>query len=360
MKNLIYNKSLLTDEHGREYYLDNAKFILIFFVVMAHLFGTLKHADVTYVSYISTAVWNYLNTFHMATFIFISGYLAKRFVKKGYTLQKPVTYFLIYVFAQLLFTFCEKYWWSGDPASETVSIFKAEGSLWYLQCLIIWYLLLPMLDQVKPKYMIGGAILIALAVGYDTKVNDYLSFSRVLVHMPFFMAGYYTDKNRLDRLNQPKVKLGAWAALLVIFVVEFCLYRNIPGNLLPCNSPYRNCGLKGPAGVWWLYRLAFYLVVFVMIFSFLAVVPRCKTFFSKWGSRTLAVYLFHRIFYRCFEEYGWYKAFGNSWLGLIALFFVVAAVTCILSLKPFSVPFDLIQKIKITGLLKDKTTAESK
>lgn len=360
MQNPIYNKSLLTDEHGREFYLDNAKFILIFFVVTAHLFGTLKPAEVTYVSYIGTAVWNYLNTFHMAAFIFLSGYLAKRFVKKGYSLQKPATYFLIYLFAQILFTVCEKFWWAEDPSSVGVSLFKAEGSLWYLQCLVIWYLLLPMLDQIKPKYLLPGAVVLGLIVGYDHGVNNYLSFSRVLVHLPFFMAGYYTDKAALDKLNRPKVKAVAWTILIAVFVGEFLLYRNVPSNLLPCNEPYSECGLKGPAPVWWLYRLAFYLLVFVLIFSFLAVVPRGKTFFSKWGSRTLAVYLLHRLFYRTFDTYAWYEYFNRSWLGLLALLGVCIALTCILSLKPFSIPFEWIQGIKITGILKEKEPVDRK
>ncbi len=351
MKNLLYEKGVFTDDKGREYYLDNAKFILIFFVVCAHLFGTMKGADVSYVSATAYGVWNWMNTFHMATFIFISGYFAKRFVKKGYTVQKPITYFLIYLVAQFLFIVAELYWWHGAAGW---TIFKAQGSLWFLQCMTIWYLLLPMLDQFKPKYMLIGAILLALVVGYDFKVNDYLSFSRVLVHLPFFMAGYYTDKVDLEKLKKPAIIAGSWVYLILLFVVDTVLGKKVPSKLLTCNHPYSDCDFQGPTAIWWLYRLAFYLVVFGCIAAFLAIVPRCKTFFSKWGSRTLAVYILHRFVYRSFMYYGWSDYFDDNWLTMLGLLAFVILVVVVLSLKPFSIPFDYIQKISIRKSLKER------
>lgn len=347
----LFEKDVLTDEKGREYYFDNAKFVLIFFVVCAHLFGTMKGAEVSYVSATAYGVWNWMNTFHMATFIFISGYFAKRFVKKGYSVQKPVTYFLIYLVAQIGFIVAELYWWHGAAGW---TIFKAQGSLWFLQCMTIWYLLLPMLDQFKPKYLLPGAILLALLVGYDIKVNDYLSFSRVLVHLPFFMAGYYTDRASLDKLKKPGIIAASWVYLALLFVGDVLLGHRIPGHILTCNLPYAECGFTTPSYLWWLYRLAFYVVVFGCILAFLAITPRCKTFYSKWGSRTLAVYLLHRIVYRSFQYYGWSRYFDDNWLTMLALLGFVILIVFVLSQKPFSIPFDYLQKIRIRKVLKDR------
>lgn len=354
MDNLFWNKNFLVDEKGRSFHFDNAKFLLIFFVVLAHLFGDLRGSDVAAVSIFSTGLWSYLNTFHMAAFIFISGYFAKNFMKKGFSVQKPFGYFFIYLAAQIVFIVCEKYIWSS-PDKIAWTIFKAQGSLWFMQCMVIWYLLIPMLDQFKPKYIISGALLLGLIIGYDIRVNDYLSFSRVLVHLPFFMAGYYTDAKLIERLKNKKIIAVSWFVLIAVFAVDILIGKKMPNNLLRCNTPYNDCGFDIlPKPLWWVGRLAFYVVTFLLIASFLAVVPKFKTFFSKWGSRTLAVYLLHRLFFRSYEALGWYKYFNGSVWGMVAVFFISLALVILLSLKPFSIPFSYLQNISIKKALKDK------
>ena len=354
MKYLLWDRNALADEKGRTFYFDNAKFVLIFFVVLAHLFGALRSSDVPVVSIFSTGVWSYFNTFHMAAFIFISGYFAKNFMKKGFSVQKPATYFFIYLAAQIVFIVCEKYIWSS-PDKIAWTIFKAQGSLWFMQCMVIWYLLIPMLDQFKPKYIIPGAILLGIFVGYDIRVNDYLSFSRVLVHLPFFMAGYYTDLKLIEKLKEKKFITFSWVVLIAVFVIDVLIGEKTPRGLLRCNTPYNDCGFDIlPKSLWWVGRLAFYVVAFLLIASFLAVVPKFKTFFSKWGSRTLAVYLLHRLFFRSYETLGWYKYFNGSVLGMVAVFFIALALVLLLSLRPFSIPFDYLQKISIKKALKDR------
>lgn len=352
MENLLWNTKTLTDEKGRSLYFDNAKFLLIFFVVLAHLFGDLRSSDVPAVSIFSTGLWSYFNTFHMAAFIFISGYFSKTFMKKGFSVQKPASYFFIYLAAQVVFTVCEKYIWSS-PDKVTWTIFRAQGSLWFMQCMVIWYLLIPMLDQFKPKYIIPGSIILGIIVGYDIRVNNYLSFSRVLVHLPFFMAGYYADSKLFEKLKKKSFIAFSWIVLIAVFIIDVLIGEKTPRSLLGCNMPYENCGFDIlPKPFWWVGRLAFYAVAFLLIASFMAVVPKFKTIFSKWGSRTLAVYLLHRLFFRSYEALGWYKYFNGSVWGMVAVFFIALALVTLLSLKPFSVPFDYLQKINIKKALK--------
>lgn len=351
MKNFIYTKGLYTDEKGREFFFDNAKWLLILFVVTAHIMGTMMHSDNSHVAMLTKGIWSFFNTFHMAAFIFISGYFAKRFVKKGYSLQKPATYFIIYLAAQIMFILLGKFLWKTGAGW---TIFRPQSSLWFLQCMTIWYLLLPMLEQVKPKYMIIGAIVLAIVAGYDKSVNDVLSFSRVLVHLPFFMSGYYMDKSWFEKLNKCYIKLVSALFLLGIFAADLLLGNKLPGWLLTCNTPYAECGFKAGPALWGVYRLLFYIVAFLMIFAFLSLVPRCKTFFTTWGSRTLAVYILHMIVYRSFKSFEWYKYFEGSLKGVIIVAGIILATVVILSLKPFSVPFDLLMKIKIKPFLKEK------
>lgn len=64
---------------ARDYYFDNAKFILIFLVVFGHLMQPfVADYDSVHILYI------FIYTFHMPAFILISGYFAKGFRKSGY------------------------------------------------------------------------------------------------------------------------------------------------------------------------------------------------------------------------------------------------------------------------------------
>jgi fucose 4-O-acetylase-like acetyltransferase len=63
----------------RIHYFDNAKFILIFFVVLGHLIS-----PYSYDNQLLSAIYKWIYTFHMPAFILISGYFAKSIKKKGY------------------------------------------------------------------------------------------------------------------------------------------------------------------------------------------------------------------------------------------------------------------------------------
>ena len=63
----------------RDFYFDNAKFILMFFVVFGHLLQSYIDTDV-FISYIYRLIY----TFHMPAFILVSGYFAKGIYEKGY------------------------------------------------------------------------------------------------------------------------------------------------------------------------------------------------------------------------------------------------------------------------------------
>lgn len=169
-----------------------------------------------------------------------------------------------------------------------------------------------------------------------------------------FISGYYTDVKLIETLKEKKIIAISWV-VLAVFVIDILIGKKMPTDLLRCSTPYNDCGFDIlPKPLWWVGRLAFYVVTFLLIASFLAVVPKFKTFFSKWGSRTLAVYLLHRLFFRSYEALGWYKYFNGSVWGMVAVFFISLALVILLSLKPFSIPFSYLQNISIKKALKDK------
>jgi fucose 4-O-acetylase-like acetyltransferase len=120
------------------------------------------------------------------------------------------------------------------------------------------------------------------------------------------------------------------------------------GDLLRCNTPYAKIKaltivprlLQGTSRVW------FYGIASALIISFLALVPRGKTVFTKLGKETLSVYVLHIFLYLANRQFKWYLLFASPW-GIAAMGLIALAITVLFSVKPFTLPFHGLQKIKV-------------
>ncbi len=341
--------SKYTDDKGRDYFFDNAKFILILFVVLAHSIAPLKSAHDS-----AKAIWILLNSFHMSCFIFMSGYFAKSYIGKDGTVkyQRLFTYIMYYVFAQAAMTLFE-YFVLGDKDIQ-ISIFVPRPALWYLLSMILWFTVLPFVSKFKVPVVIIGAFMAGLLVGYDQKAGGFLSICRAVNHFPFFMAGYYFKKDWLFKYRNVWTRLLSLAVILSFLAFAFFKYDIIATRIIECSYNYKGAKLKlfTAAPVMWVNRLIFYIVAAILCAAFLTLVPRTKTFFTKFGSRTLQVYIIHRFLYFCETEYEWFKLPFFDNFGVYKMMAIAVIITFILSLKPFEYPFNWIAKIKIAPLLK--------
>ena len=344
-KNMLQKQKEKTfiDEKGREYFYDNAKYILITLVVMAHFISPLKEERQNVYN-----AWYVINTFHMPAMIFISGFLAKRYIRDGkFNIQKPFTYILLYTAAQIALSLFEVFILKDDIG---FSYFNARSSLWYLQCLILWYLLLPYLDKLKPEYVMVFLTLAGIFIGYDEKVGQFLSIGRAFVHFPFFMLGYYIPKDFVEKLKRRKVVvvLIIVSVLLIIFHVKT---QFVPWQIPLGKYSYYDMEDGIVLRYRWIYRIIFYISAIVWGSTARALTPRAKKIFTKYGARTLQVYIIHRFIYLAEMEYEW-AAYFDSTLGSVLLAAIAAVMTWILSHKIFEYPFKWIQNIKINRLLK--------
>ena len=72
------------------------------------------------------------------------------------------------------------------------------------------------------------------------------------------------------------------------------------------------------------------------------------------------MYIIHRLIYFLETDYKWFKLPFFDTYGIPKMLIIAAAVTFILSLKPFEYPFKLIAKIKIDPLLKSTPKVSNK
>lgn len=161
----------------REAYIDNFKAILIFLVVYGHMLEKVSFKG-------SQIIYIIIYSFHMPAFAFLSGICFKKNTNW-------ITKFLVpYIICQTIYII---YYSFEENKLLELQYTTPIWILWYLLALIIWYILAEMLlkSEYNDLIVIGISFFIALLVGYESTIGEYLSLSRVLVIFPFFLCGIY-------------------------------------------------------------------------------------------------------------------------------------------------------------------------
>ena len=321
---------------------DILKFFLMFFVVLGHIADCYTSDNQT-----MRSLYVFIYSFHMPLFIFLSGLFAKNTINnKRYS--KIFGYLLMYFFSQVLFAL----YGLINTGKISINLITVGGLPWYMLAVFAFMLITVALRNLKPSYVLTISILLALVVGYDAGIRDFLAISRIIVFFPFFYLGYVTNADSLQKITDKKwVKI---VSVVVILIAAALVFHNsekvyILRPMFTGRNPYSTLNEYQNFGA--LIRLLCYCVSVVLGFAFIAITPK-KTPFSilaKFGSRTLAVYVFHYIvIYLLYNQFH-IKAFLASLFagrgsGLIILPLALT-ITVVLSLKPLSVPLNAILNI---------------
>ena len=272
-----------TDSQGvpYSYLVDNIKVVLIFLVVFNHLIAF----QLVKVDMVVRYVWYGITIFHMPAFIFISGYLSK----KPQDVLKNVKNLLIpYILGYSLTWYA--YIWTGR--SMDYELLRPSGTvMWYVLALFIYRLTIEALGKIR--FIVPLSIIFALWAGTRPEFTTYLSSSRIVVFFPFFVAGYLWKSDYTDVVRKFK---GKWilllvSALLLYAVPNFMIANEIPVDIFRGNHTYQLSGMDDITGM--LIRLLMYLVSFVLVLTFLALIPDVKLPVTFVGRNTMGIYFFH-------------------------------------------------------------------
>lgn len=331
---------MIEAKQQRDYLFDNLKFILISMVVIAHFISPL--GSIFAIRYI----YRYIYIFHMPAMIFISGYFSKKSVKDGKLLKNKIfNYILIYIIFQTIYTIIN---------GGKFSIYQSQMGLWYIQCLIIYQMILPIITRIKPKYSIVISVILCLLVGIDRYATHTASLSRSLVFLPFFLTGFYLDRQSINKLcfNKFNRILGVF----IFFVVGFILFKNLLTfnwllNLSSGKASYLAMNLSILEGI--IYRFIWLVITLLLIFSLIAIIPNHKTIYTKFGSKTLQVYLLHLIIIIILRNTSFFTYLTQYNQNIVTLTAILLGeiLTIILSFKIFSYPFDFLMNIKFRNIL---------
>lgn len=281
----------------RDYRYDNIKALLIFCVVFAHLQNLFSGS-------LSETLYRTIYIFHMPAFIFVTGRFARFDLRRILTRQV-----LLYGIFQVLYITWD-HLVLGEP--WVLQFTTPRWILWYLMAVALWQLLLPALDTDRPARMaltLALSLGLALAAGYWQRLGFWMSLSRVVVFLPFFLLGLYGGKGKgPDLSRRARRNAGTLWGLLAAGLSWALLRLNVSRGLLYGALSYADCGC-GPE-----LRLLHTLAASCWIGALACLAPaRRIPLVSALGRNTLTVFLFHGLAVRVIGSRGWFFGSSEKW-----------------------------------------------
>lgn len=264
---------------NRNYLVDNLKVILIFAVVFGHTIEYyINQNDILRGAYI------YIYIFHMPLFVFISGYLSKKSTKSNEDIVRKLL--IPYIFFNTL-------WYIGVYLATGINMFSIVypgWTLWYLISLFFWRLSLKYITNIK--FIIPISFILGLLIGLDKMGEDFLSLSRTIVFLPFFLIGYYTNETYFKKINNINKGIGSFIVIIFIIIAMYIAkYEIIDYKFLYNSHAYDTNNLSVLEGI--ISRIILYISSIILSVGVISLMPSKKVFYSKYGKNTMNVYVFH-------------------------------------------------------------------
>jgi len=307
--------------------LNNVKGLLIFLVVFGHLLSPFRKNSIE--------LYLFIYSFHMPLFILLSGYFAKRA-----SFKKVINLVLLYLIFQPL---CREYSVLLHPGK--IFKFKYEVpyfQLWYLVSMIAWYLIAIGINYLKlNKYQKVALVMGCFAIGiaskyftepvvdmmkyYDSKFYSYtFSYQRTLSFLPFFILGLVLTEDTMIKLYQSlKAK---WIVVVAAIAGIFTYYHvtSTTNQIKILKGSYGVYEMKGALPHTTTVILIGYVIAIVMCYVILNVSGSKNNILTKWGERSLPIFLFHSFFVMYLKRLSFFN--GLNFAVLLGLLIVISVI----------------------------------
>jgi fucose 4-O-acetylase-like acetyltransferase len=310
MKFAIHNPTVA--QAARDVRIDSVKGGLMILVVMGHLLEIYTSRSPLYM-----AICSAIYVFHMPLFVLTAGMFSKVVMEEKdcraivSRLIVPLVIFQTLYLALLAAK-------SGRLAAPPL---QPHWILWFLLSMVLWRLALPLFARIR--YGVAGAVLIALAAGYNPEIGYAFSLSRTLYFFPFFLLGYLYRERILAT-----IPAWRWPMLpvlaLILGGVMWWSFAGLPHEALYGSRGYDAAPVLADAPL--LGRGLMLALSLLASFAALAVMSVRSRFLAWLGQRSLSIFVLHGFFIMALGKLK--LAPGPLLLvGLAAVAVVIAAVT---------------------------------
>jgi len=289
---------------SRDPWFDNAKLLLVVLVVVGHGWTVLPADGV------AARPYDFLYSWHMPAFVFVTGYLSRTFDYSRSRLWKLVrTVVVPYVLFECAMALFRIY----VGGEELEGLFAdPHWPMWFLAALFFWRLATPVFRALPW----GFPVAVLLSLGAGLWAGDTLDLARVVGLLPFFVLGLKATPERLEWVRgRVPAALGV-AVFVGIWLLSSQIDRWASTEWLYYRAQYDEFAMSDTRAA--LTRLVILTVGVAGTFAFLTLVPRRTTWFTRMGAATLVVYLFHGfavkgLDYTAYTEW----SADHPWLGFV-------------------------------------------
>lgn len=306
----------------RSYFFDTFRGLLIWTIPISHFTmvgGNFHQASFGGVVYIT------INVFVMQAFVFLSGYFSKR------PQRARETAFKTFLFPYLLlvpFFYGVRYLINGGAHLTWID---PPLALWYLVALFVYRFFL--VDFIKSKYILQISIIIYLVAGLIPWLDGTLALGRVVSYFPFFMLGYFCQKEHIAKIQSLKAWHCAILGIVLVGINVLLAYK--------CPVSVEFYLLRGPGaafGLTWyvdiLMRIADFIIPCLWIVLMLNILPKGKNYLTYVGMNTMSVYILHLIVRQLVKKFD--LPDPNMFVYYICLFGLASLCVVVFSSPPVS------------------------
>lgn len=337
-------------EKERVYLWDNLKFFSIICILVLH--STIPYAmDGMALMYYGQT---FINLYPMTMFAIISGFWFKERSIKNLA--------ILFLWPCVLFTIINGVLGITSPHFTDYLgnfMFKAGYAMWYLLALFLFSIVLRQLNKRNnATTILIIAVAFAMTIGVLPIPNRFFDIQRISSLFPSFAFGFWLRKavckNSVTLPSLDGVKQWGGVTIsyrtLCIVILSFCIlinlacYRLFPGlKGFDSFTAYYGLNIKAAGFKWFMY-----IIRIVACTCIILLVPNKKYWYTKYGSRTMNVYLLHMLIIFPLT-WGIIYPYRNEWYGMLACF-VLTPLLCTLFM---SAPVDrFMKKILLTKFIK--------
>ena len=323
---------------GRIYLFDNIKFLAILLVVIGHAINFLTETDG---NMLEKSLYLTIYSIHMPLFIFISGLFLKPMDKSTkFPKQKVISYILIGIVLRIIMAVLRLL--LGKNMSYSL-LDMYDSFAWFMWAMAVFITLIWVFREYNTKIILMLSLLIGCMAGYDKFLGDKFALMRIVVFLPFFIAGYMIKPEHLAAFLSKR-----WIKVVSIFIVIgftalFFINTDIYPYLRPIFTGRNTFSVLGRFSKFgFAVRILCYIISTLFGLALMSLVPNINIgIISKTGSKTLQIYFWHQVFLVLLSHFGVYGLISSVTGDTIAtaVYILIAfAVTFVCSLSVFSFP----------------------
>lgn len=325
-------------------YFNNAKFFLINLIIFGHFIEEIIEFNA-----LAKSIYFFVYIFHIPSFVIISGFFSTSLLSLNQIKKYVYSILIPYLIFQSIFSIL--IWNGSDFVNTKLTLFWPHNVLWYLLSLFCWRLLLSFSYKVNIYVLITISLLICILSGYFDFINRFLSLSRTLCFLPFFILGYYFKIN-----NRKYLQLIPKHYALLILIASFfipILFPQISIHWLFGDCSYQK--LSQPEWYAFLYRIAILCFELIVSISFLSLIPTLSNKFSNLGRNTMYAFIFHWVAIEILIKLKLFSTIPTNAYSIIIYGIISLFITfCLLSYVFKRIFIILVEPVKFINGVKQK------